>query len=176
MSEKKKEGKGKKRKDKKERKQKSEAAGGDVVTSAASFKLKKLKSQDLTEGKKLVLKCETNSEDSSQTFKWYKDGKEISGSNKPKDIRIQKRKKKISELRIKKVKASHAGEYKCEVFNKFGHYNSSANIVVRSVATTAPIGTGHVTRCNDKEKTYCVNGGECFVLSGITTSTRYLCR
>uniref|UniRef100_A0A8C5LTK8 Pro-neuregulin-1, membrane-bound isoform n=1 Tax=Leptobrachium leishanense TaxID=445787 RepID=A0A8C5LTK8_9ANUR len=35
---------------------------------------------------------------------------------------------------------------------------------------------GHLQPCSDREKTYCVNGGECYVLNGITTSTKYMCK
>ncbi|XP_041086119.1 pro-neuregulin-1, membrane-bound isoform-like isoform X6 [Polyodon spathula] len=43
--------------------------------------------------------------------------------------------------------------------------------------TTAPtLGTGHVIKCSDSEKNYCVNGGECFILNTIPSKTKYLCR
>ncbi|CAH2292512.1 pro-neuregulin-1, membrane-bound isoform isoform X3 [Pelobates cultripes] len=47
-----------------------------------------------------------------------------------------------------------------------------------SVPSTTKVGpqTGHLKPCADKEKTYCVNGGECFVLNGITAGTKYLCK
>ncbi|XP_018099062.1 pro-neuregulin-1, membrane-bound isoform isoform X7 [Xenopus laevis] len=40
--------------------------------------------------------------------------------------------------------------------------------------TTA--GPGHLIKCSDKEKTYCVNGGECYVLNGITSSNQFMCK
>ncbi|XP_041086133.1 pro-neuregulin-1, membrane-bound isoform-like isoform X8 [Polyodon spathula] len=46
-----------------------------------------------------------------------------------------------------------------------------------SATTTAPtLGTGHVIKCSDSEKNYCVNGGECFILNTIPSKTKYLCR
>ncbi|XP_029457569.1 pro-neuregulin-1, membrane-bound isoform isoform X2 [Rhinatrema bivittatum] len=39
-----------------------------------------------------------------------------------------------------------------------------------------PIGTGHLIRCTESEKNYCVNGGECYILNGITSSSKYLCK
>ncbi|KAM8940157.1 pro-neuregulin-1, membrane-bound isoform 4-T4 [Pelodytes ibericus] len=35
---------------------------------------------------------------------------------------------------------------------------------------------GHLIKCSEKEKTYCVNGGECYVLNGITSGTKYMCK
>ncbi|XP_073454495.1 pro-neuregulin-1, membrane-bound isoform isoform X12 [Aquarana catesbeiana] len=36
----------------------------------------------------------------------------------------------------------------------------------------------HLSKCSEKEKTYCVNGGECYVIKGITSSgtTKYMCK
>ncbi|XP_041107634.1 pro-neuregulin-1, membrane-bound isoform-like isoform X2 [Polyodon spathula] len=42
--------------------------------------------------------------------------------------------------------------------------------------TASTLGTGHAIKCNDSEKNYCVNGGECFVLNTIPSKTKYLCR
>lgn len=36
------------------------------------------------------------------------------------------------------------------------------------VTTTTPSpGVSHARRCNDSEKTYCVNGGDCYFIHGI---------
>ncbi|XP_073790277.1 neuregulin 2a isoform X23 [Danio rerio] len=35
------------------------------------------------------------------------------------------------------------------------------------VTTTVSPGSGHARRCNDTEKTYCVNGGDCYYIHGI---------
>eukprot|EP00079_Xenopus_tropicalis_P020065 XP_012810561.1 PREDICTED: pro-neuregulin-1, membrane-bound isoform isoform X1 [Xenopus tropicalis] len=43
----------------------------------------------------------------------------------------------------------------------------------RGDTTTGP---GHLIKCSDKEKTYCVNGGECYVLNGITSSNQFMCK
>ncbi|XP_034760378.2 pro-neuregulin-1, membrane-bound isoform-like isoform X4 [Acipenser ruthenus] len=45
-----------------------------------------------------------------------------------------------------------------------------------STTTVPTIGTGHVIKCSDSEKNYCVNGGECFILNTIPSKTKYLCR
>ncbi|TWW74743.1 Pro-neuregulin-2, membrane-bound isoform, partial [Takifugu flavidus] len=33
--------------------------------------------------------------------------------------------------------------------------------------TTLATGSGHARKCNDTEKAYCVNGGECYFIHGI---------
>ncbi|XP_075461033.1 pro-neuregulin-1, membrane-bound isoform isoform X10 [Ascaphus truei] len=43
------------------------------------------------------------------------------------------------------------------------------------IAPTSPP-PGHLIRCAEREKTYCVNGGECYVLNGITSSTKFMCK
>ncbi|XP_068089796.1 pro-neuregulin-1, membrane-bound isoform isoform X11 [Hyperolius riggenbachi] len=57
---------------------------------------------------------------------------------------------------------------------------STINYLAVSESSTAVTArkTSHLTKCSDKEKTYCVNGGECFVINGITssTSTKYMCK
>lgn len=35
------------------------------------------------------------------------------------------------------------------------------------VTTTLSPGSGHARRCNDTEKTFCVNGGDCYFIPGI---------
>ncbi|KAF3848722.1 hypothetical protein F7725_015219 [Dissostichus mawsoni] len=36
--------------------------------------------------------------------------------------------------------------------------------------------SSHMTRCSDKQRNYCVNGGECFTLEIMPGSTKFLCR
>lgn len=36
-----------------------------------------------------------------------------------------------------------------------------------SVTTTLATGSGHARKCNDTEKAYCVNGGDCYFIHGI---------
>ncbi|XP_051785546.1 pro-neuregulin-1, membrane-bound isoform isoform X6 [Erpetoichthys calabaricus] len=45
-----------------------------------------------------------------------------------------------------------------------------------SSTTTPPLGTGHFIGCSEKEKNYCVNGGECFMLNDVPSKIKYLCR
>ncbi|XP_053559194.1 pro-neuregulin-1, membrane-bound isoform isoform X2 [Bombina bombina] len=37
-------------------------------------------------------------------------------------------------------------------------------------------GPKQLIKCTKEEKTYCVNGGDCYVLNGITSSTKFLCK
>ncbi|XP_069092853.1 pro-neuregulin-1, membrane-bound isoform isoform X2 [Pleurodeles waltl] len=46
----------------------------------------------------------------------------------------------------------------------------------KHLTTTPTIGTGHLIRCNKNQRSYCVNGGECYVLKDITSSTKYVCK
>ncbi|KAI4816913.1 hypothetical protein KUCAC02_009213, partial [Chaenocephalus aceratus] len=43
-------------------------------------------------------------------------------------------------------------------------------------STTTQHPSSHVTRCSDKQRNYCVNGGECFTLEILPGSTKFLCR
>ncbi|KAM4709690.1 pro-neuregulin-1, membrane-bound isoform 2-T2 [Discoglossus pictus] len=143
---------------------------------AAPPRLKEMKSQKIQEGRKLVLKCEAVSEQPAMKFKWFKEEKEISSKNKldikPDNIKIRK-KKKSSELHINKVSNADAGEYKCTVSNQLGNDTMRVNVTISPTQTPPP---GHLVKCAEKEKTYCVNGGECYVLNGITSSTKYMCK
>ncbi|KAM8871376.1 pro-neuregulin-1, membrane-bound isoform 1-T1 [Synchiropus picturatus] len=48
---------------------------------------------------------------------------------------------------------------------------------ISSTSTTSTTKTSsHVTRCSDRQKNYCVNGGECFTLEIMPGSTKFLCR
>ncbi|XP_043559592.1 pro-neuregulin-2, membrane-bound isoform-like isoform X2 [Chiloscyllium plagiosum] len=126
-------------------------------------KLKKLKNQTLLEGQKLSLKCEAVG-NPRPTYKWFKDGREI---KKNKEIRI-KSGKKNSRLQINKLKVEDAGEYTCEAENALGKDTSKTTINVQAAATTTlSPESGHARRCNESEKSYCVNGGVCYYIDGI---------
>uniref|UniRef100_F7HH60 Pro-neuregulin-1, membrane-bound isoform n=2 Tax=Macaca mulatta TaxID=9544 RepID=F7HH60_MACMU len=136
-----------------------------------------MKSQESAAGSKLVLRCETSSEYSSLRFKWFKNGNELNRKNKPQNIKIQKKPGK-SELRISKASLADSGEYMCKVISKLGNDSASANItIVDSNATsTSTTGTSHLVKCAEKEKTFCVNGGECFMVKDLSNPSRYLCK
>ncbi|XP_040181264.1 pro-neuregulin-1, membrane-bound isoform isoform X6 [Rana temporaria] len=164
---------------------------------ASPPRLKEIKSQTVTEGEKLVLKCEVVSDQPGLKFKWFKEDKEIGGKNKaeskPVNIKIRK-KKKSSELHITSASDADAGEYKCIVSNQLGNDSMRVNVTItqreegkgpeiergkpnmrrKSESST----TSHLSKCSEKEKTYCVNGGECYVIKGITSSgtTKYMCK
>ncbi|XP_032774781.1 pro-neuregulin-1, membrane-bound isoform isoform X8 [Rattus rattus] len=177
MSERK-EGRGKGKGKKKDRgsRGKPGPAEGDP-SPALPPRLKEMKSQESAAGSKLVLRCETSSEYSSLRFKWFKNGNELNRRNKPENIKIQKKPGK-SELRINKASLADSGEYMCKVISKLGNDSASANItIVESNATsTSTTGTSHLIKCAEKEKTFCVNGGECFMVKDLSNPSRYLCK
>ncbi|NP_001258050.1 pro-neuregulin-1, membrane-bound isoform isoform 4 [Rattus norvegicus] len=177
MSERK-EGRGKGKGKKKDRgsRGKPGPAEGDP-SPALPPRLKEMKSQESAAGSKLVLRCETSSEYSSLRFKWFKNGNELNRKNKPENIKIQKKPGK-SELRINKASLADSGEYMCKVISKLGNDSASANItIVESNATsTSTTGTSHLIKCAEKEKTFCVNGGECFTVKDLSNPSRYLCK
>ncbi|XDV53711.1 hypothetical protein PO909_022146 [Leuciscus waleckii] len=82
MSEKqpRKEGKGGKKKDK------------DSSSPEAEPKLKDLRSVTVQDGKKTVFKCQIVAGNPVPSLKWYKNGQELTGKNKPKSIKIKERK------------------------------------------------------------------------------------
>ncbi|XP_075842606.1 pro-neuregulin-1, membrane-bound isoform isoform X8 [Microtus pennsylvanicus] len=177
MSERK-EGKGKGKGKKKDRGSRGKPAPGEGDPSPAlPPRLKEMKSQESAAGSKLVLRCETSSEYSALRFKWFKNGNELNRKNKPQNIKIQKKPGK-SELRINKASLADSGEYMCKVISKLGNDSASANItIVDSNATsTSTTGTSHLIKCAEKEKTFCVNGGECFMVKDLTNPSRYLCK
>ncbi|XP_056874881.1 pro-neuregulin-1, membrane-bound isoform isoform X2 [Takifugu flavidus] len=47
---------------------------------------------------------------------------------------------------------------------------------IPTMSTTTAKTSSHVTRCSDSQRTYCVNGGECFTLEIMPGSTKFLCR
>ncbi|XP_069872320.1 pro-neuregulin-1, membrane-bound isoform isoform X8 [Dipodomys merriami] len=177
MSERK-EGRGKGKGKKKDRgsAKKLEPAQGNP-SPALPPRLKEMKSQESVAGSKLVLRCETSSEYPTLRFKWFKNGSELNKKNKPQNIKIQKKPGK-SELRINKASLADSGEYMCKVISKLGNDSTSANItIVDSNATsTSTTGTSHLVKCAEKEKTFCVNGGECFMVKDLSNPSRYLCK
>ncbi|XP_012504016.1 PREDICTED: pro-neuregulin-1, membrane-bound isoform isoform X6 [Propithecus coquereli] len=150
---------------------------GRARSPALPPRLKEMKSQESAAGSKLVLRCETSSEYSSLKFKWFKNGNELNRKNKPQNIKIQKKPGK-SELRINRASLADSGEYMCKVISKLGNDSASANItIVDSNATsTSTTGTSHLVKCAEKEKTFCVNGGECFMVKDLSNPSRYLCK
>ncbi|KAM9137857.1 pro-neuregulin-1, membrane-bound isoform 6-T6 [Pangshura tecta] len=195
MSEKKREGKGGRGKKggRKADPQERGAAAGPVA--AGPPKLKELKNQESAVGQKLVLRCEANSEYPSLRFKWLKNGKEITKKNKPENVKISKKQKKYSELHISKASLADAGEYTCKVSNKLGNDSSKASITITdtsehvfgiqastertnasSSTSTSTTGTSHLTKCDVKQKAFCVNGGECYMVKDLPNPPRYLCR
>ncbi|XP_074985010.1 pro-neuregulin-1, membrane-bound isoform isoform X9 [Caretta caretta] len=158
-------------------------------------KLKELKNQESAVGQKLVLRCEANSEYPSLRFKWLKNGKEITKKNKPENVKISKKQKKYSELHISKASLADAGEYTCKVSNKLGNDSTKASITITdtnepvfgiqastegtnasSSTSTSTTGTSHLTKCDIKQKAFCVNGGECYMVKDLPNPPRYLCR
>ncbi|XP_036380835.1 neuregulin 2a isoform X2 [Megalops cyprinoides] len=129
---------------------------------AAAPKLKRLKNQLVDEGNRLTLKCEASG-NPSPTYRWYKDGSEL---KKSKDIKI-KSSKKNSRVQINRVRLEHSGNYTCVAENLLGKENSTSTINVQSITTTLSPGSGHARRCNESEKNYCVNGGDCYFIHGI---------
>ncbi|XP_030099254.1 pro-neuregulin-1, membrane-bound isoform isoform X18 [Mus musculus] len=177
MSERK-EGRGKGKGKKKDRGSRGKPAPAEGDPSPAlPPRLKEMKSQESAAGSKLVLRCETSSEYSSLRFKWFKNGNELNRRNKPQNVKIQKKPGK-SELRINKASLADSGEYMCKVISKLGNDSASANItIVESNATsTSTTGTSHLIKCAEKEKTFCVNGGECFMVKDLSNPSRYLCK
>ncbi|XP_012504023.1 PREDICTED: pro-neuregulin-1, membrane-bound isoform isoform X12 [Propithecus coquereli] len=186
-------GKGKGKKKDRGSGKKPESAAGDP-SPALPPRLKEMKSQESAAGSKLVLRCETSSEYSSLKFKWFKNGNELNRKNKPQNIKIQKKPGK-SELRINRASLADSGEYMCKVISKLGNDSASANITivdsneiitgmpasterayVSSATSTSTTGTSHLVKCAEKEKTFCVNGGECFMVKDLSNPSRYLCK
>ncbi|XP_056288779.1 pro-neuregulin-1, membrane-bound isoform [Pseudoliparis swirei] len=54
------------------------------------------------------------------------------------------------------------------------------DIIVPTIAATSTTTTAktssHVTRCSDRQRNYCVNGGKCFTLEILPGTTKFLCR
>ncbi|ERE88500.1 pro-neuregulin-1, membrane-bound isoform-like protein [Cricetulus griseus] len=47
---------------------------------------------------------------------------------------------------------------------------------IRATTSTSTTGTSHLVKCAEKEKTFCVNGGECFMVKDLSNPSRYLCK
>ncbi|MGH0170457.1 UNVERIFIED_CONTAM: hypothetical protein FKN15_077292 [Acipenser sinensis] len=128
MSEKKTGRRGNKGKNKNEGKEKVDTAPAEDTSEPAAPKLKKLKSVEVEEGKKVVLKCEASEGNPRPVLTWYKDGKPLKGKNKPKDIKIKQKKiGNSSDIQIPKAKLSHAGEYTCEATNSHGKVRGNSS-------------------------------------------------
>uniref|UniRef100_A0A3B4Z536 Neuregulin 2b n=1 Tax=Seriola lalandi dorsalis TaxID=1841481 RepID=A0A3B4Z536_SERLL len=111
----------------------------------------------------LYLKCEASG-NPSPSFRWYKDGHEL---QKGRDLKI-KTNKKNSKVQISRVRVEDSGNYTCVAENSLGQENATSIISVQILTTTTPSpGVSHARRCNDSEKTYCVNGGDCYFIHGI---------
>lgn len=114
------------------------------------------------EGSRLIVKCEATGSPTPE-YKWYKDGAEL---KKSKEIRIRNVKKN-SKVQIGSAKLEDSGNYTCVAENILGKANATSTVHVQSITTTVSPGSGHARRCNDTEKTYCVNGGDCYYIHGI---------
>ncbi|KAM7389394.1 hypothetical protein PAMP_023375 [Pampus punctatissimus] len=133
------------------------------TASASAPKLRLMRGQSLMEGDKLYLKCEASG-NPSPSFRWYKDGHEL---QKGRDLKI-KTNKKNSKVQISCVRVEDSGNYTCVAENSLGQENVTSIISVQILTTTTPSpGVSHARRCNDSEKAYCVNGGDCYFIHGI---------
>ncbi|XP_052556342.1 pro-neuregulin-1, membrane-bound isoform isoform X7 [Tympanuchus pallidicinctus] len=198
MVEKKKDGKGRKgKKGKGPGKKPSPTEEGQAPGSSTAVppKLKEMKNQEVAVGQKLVLRCETTSEYPALRFKWLKNGKEITKKNRPENVKIPKKQKKYSELHIYRATLADAGEYACRVSSKLGNDSTKASVIITdtnestskipvstegtktsSPTSTSTTGTSHLTKCDIKQKAFCVNGGECYMVKDLPNPPRYLCR
>ncbi|XP_037116927.1 neuregulin 2b isoform X1 [Syngnathus acus] len=126
-------------------------------------KLRLMPGQSLMEGDKLYLKCEASG-NPSPSFRWYKDGHEL---QRARDLRI-KNNKKNSKVLISRVRVEDSGNYTCVAENSVGQENVTSIISVHILTTTTlSLGVSHVRHCNDTEKAYCINGGDCYFIHGI---------
>ncbi|XP_037543937.1 pro-neuregulin-2, membrane-bound isoform, partial [Nematolebias whitei] len=153
---KKKEKKGKKRGGNKGQKE-------GIPTTASAPKLKPIKIPTLVdEGSPLTVKCEATG-NPVPTYRWFKDGNEL---KKSRNIKI-KIARKFSRVQISKAKLEDSGNYTCVVENLLGRDNSTGTVNVQSITTTLSPGSGHARKCNDTQKAYCVNGGDCYFYHGV---------
>uniref|UniRef100_A0A8C3JCA6 Pro-neuregulin-1, membrane-bound isoform n=1 Tax=Calidris pygmaea TaxID=425635 RepID=A0A8C3JCA6_9CHAR len=181
VAEKRKDGSGRKgRKGKGSGKKPAPPEEGEAPGSASAVppKLKEMKNQEAAVGQKLVLRCETTSEYPALRFKWLKNGKEITKKNRPENIKIPKKQKKYSELHIYRATLADAGEYACRVSSKLGNDSTKASVIITdtNATSTSTTGTSHLTKCDIKQKAFCVNGGECYMVKDLPNPPRYLCR
>uniref|UniRef100_A0A8D0KYR6 Neuregulin 1 n=1 Tax=Strix occidentalis caurina TaxID=311401 RepID=A0A8D0KYR6_STROC len=147
-----------------------------AIPSSVPPKLKEMKNQEAAVGQKLVLRCETTSEYPALRFKWLKNGKEITKKNRPENIKIPKKQKKYSELHIYRATLADAGEYACRVSSKLGNDSTKASVIITdtNATSTSTTGTSHLTKCDIKQKAFCVNGGECYMVKDLPNPPRYL--
>ncbi|XP_061090841.1 pro-neuregulin-2, membrane-bound isoform-like isoform X3 [Conger conger] len=129
---------------------------------ATAPQVKPLKNQSVVEGNKLLLKCEASGKPTPE-YKWYRDGSEF---KKSKEVKI-KSSKKNSRIQINRARLEDSGNYTCVAENMHGRDNSTSTVTVQSSTTTLSPGSGHARRCNETEKAYCVNGGDCYFIHGI---------
>ncbi|TKS83011.1 Pro-neuregulin-2, membrane-bound isoform [Collichthys lucidus] len=155
-----------KRKDKKGRKKggkKGQKEKEGDPSQAVAPKLKPMRNPIIVEeGNKLTVKCEATG-NPSPTYRWFKDGNELKKSKKS-EVRIRSNKKN-SRVQISRAKLEDSGNYTCVVENPLGKDNSTGTVNVQS--SSPHQGSGHARRCNDTEKAYCVNGGDCYFIHGI---------
>lgn len=132
-------------------------------TQALGPELRPMKKNVLVdEGRKLIVKCEASGNPTPE-YKWYKDGAEL---KKSKQLKIRNGKKN-SKVQIGSAKLEDSGNYTCVAENIVGKVNGTSTVHVQSITTTLSPGSGHARRCNDTEKAYCVNGGDCYFIHGI---------
>ncbi|KAM6985665.1 neuregulin 2a isoform 2-T2 [Aplochiton taeniatus] len=125
-------------------------------TKAAAPKLKRMRNPSMVdEGSRLTVKCEATG-NPAPTYTWFKDGNEL---KKSEEIKI-KNSQKNSRVQISRAKLEDSGNYTCVVENPLGKDNATGTVNVQS-------SSGHARRCNDTEKAYCVNGGDCYFIRGI---------
>ncbi|XP_026051706.1 neuregulin 2a isoform X6 [Carassius auratus] len=117
----------------------------------------------VNEGSKLIVRCEAYGKPTPE-YKWYKDGTEL---KKSKQIKISKKGRKTSKVQISSAKLEDSGNYTCVAENIKGKDNGTSTVHVQSITTTLSPGSGHARRCNESEKAYCVNGGDCYYIHGI---------
>ncbi|XP_067280518.1 neuregulin 2a isoform X9 [Pseudorasbora parva] len=130
---------------------------------AAAPTLKHMRNRvTVDEGSRLIVKCEASGNPTPE-YKWYKDGAEL---KKSKEIRIRNSKKN-SKVQIGSAKLEDSGNYTCVAENSLGKENGTSTVQVQSITTTLSPGSGHARKCNDTEKAYCVNGGDCYYIHGI---------
>ncbi|CAL8358303.1 unnamed protein product [Merluccius merluccius] len=134
-----------------------------LIAWTSAPKLRPMQGQSLMEGDKLYLKCEASGSP-SPSFHWYKDGHKL---QKGRDLKI-KTNKKNSKVQISRVRVEDSGNYTCVAENSLGQENATSLISVQILTTTTPsAGVSHTRRCNESERTYCVNGGDCYFIHGI---------
>ncbi|XP_041707478.2 pro-neuregulin-2, membrane-bound isoform-like [Coregonus clupeaformis] len=146
----------------KEERERKEKELSDPTTANAP-KLKRLRNPLMVdEGSRLTVKCEATG-NPIPTYKWFKDGSEL---KKSREVKI-KSSQKNSRVQISRAKLEDSGNYTCVAKNLLGNSTSTSTVHVQGITTTPSPGSGHARRCNDSEKAYCVNGGDCYFIHGI---------